>query len=482
MIKYICEKIIFPLKGVKRNMKKIKRLLALSTAAVMMLSTLTAGAEQTNPGKPYTVFVNDKMVGFNYQQPYNENGRVFVPVRGVFEAMGFEVDYEPVTKTAYLKDEFHSVELTLGNTYFMADGKTVYPETPQFILNDCFMIPLRSVSEAVDAEVSYNNQTYIIDIKYDMGRDANGAVKADSPAAEKDAAAKETSTAAATETPAETTTSVSQQAEFNHNVQLNRVPFKINNKSFWFGQTNLPNPYKKVPGSFGFDWNIYKPASGEYYMLGTNTKGEIVAFYALTSDFSFDSYIGGSKDIKDVAYEGFTVRPYIRSSHNKNTDGRLYALFVCRDEYMGNVTMDSKVLDGVEFQLENMINTIRQRESGGTRDLEENENFKTAQDQADSAANNKGKAANKYEDVISNLGYNSVMVDRYLFEYTLHTPFYFDIFDYEINNDDIYNAIMYGGFYFIDTGVSYNAVDNILCYAQNIFITDDEYYSNDYNY
>ncbi len=462
-------------------MKKIKKILALSTAAVMAFSSLTMAAESADYQKSYTVFVNDDIVDFTYQKPYNENGSVFVPVRGVFEAMGFEVDYEPVTKTAYLTDEFHSIEITLGNTYFKADGKTIYPETPQFILNDCFMIPLRAVSEAVDAEVSYNNSTYIIDIAYDTGRDEFG-VKEGSLAAKADEEAKKNTEATTAEEKAEATTEKAQSAENNLNVQLNRIPFEIDKETFWFGQKNIPSPFKKVPGAFGFTWNIYMPRNGEYYMLGTNNSGEIVAFYALTSDFSFEGLEGNSRDIKEVSYEGLTIKPYIRESYNKNLDGRLYALFVCQDEYMGNVSMDSDVLDGIKFQLENMINTIRLREGNGIDALEEYEHYHTAQEQAESAAKNHGKAEDTYPNRLSDSGYDGIIVERYLFEDMLRTPFYFDIFDDALSDLGVYNSITYGGFYYIDIGLSYNTVDNILCYAHNIFITDEDYYADDYDY
>ncbi|MCD7854229.1 MAG: copper amine oxidase N-terminal domain-containing protein [Clostridiales bacterium] len=93
-----------------------------------------AALEANEDEIPYSVLLNNTgFVTFSAQQPINVNGRVYVPVRGVFEGLGYEVDFDVETKTAILTSSVHQIEITLGNEYFTVDGRYVYPETAQFI-------------------------------------------------------------------------------------------------------------------------------------------------------------------------------------------------------------------------------------------------------------------------------------------------------------------------------------------------------------
>jgi len=99
------------------------------------------------------------------EKPVIVNNRVLVPVRGVFEQMGYSVDYDVKTKTATLKDDSTNIVLINGNTYFTVNNTKIVLDVPQQIINGRFMIPLRAVGEAIGAVVNWDadSQTaYII--------------------------------------------------------------------------------------------------------------------------------------------------------------------------------------------------------------------------------------------------------------------------------------------------------------------------------
>ena len=90
-------------------------------------------------------------------------GRTMVPVRGVFEYMGYDVSWDSNTKTATLTNtkKNSTITLTNGESTF---NKVVTPDVPQQIVNGRFMLPLRAVGEAVDAKIGWLNESKIATI------------------------------------------------------------------------------------------------------------------------------------------------------------------------------------------------------------------------------------------------------------------------------------------------------------------------------
>ncbi|MEI3161928.1 MAG: copper amine oxidase N-terminal domain-containing protein [Lachnospirales bacterium] len=93
-------------------------------------------------------------------------GRTMVPVRGVFEYMGYDVSWDANTKTATLTNtkKNSTITLTNGENTFNVNDKVVTPDVPQQIVNGRFMLPLRAVGEAVDAKIGWLNDSKIATI------------------------------------------------------------------------------------------------------------------------------------------------------------------------------------------------------------------------------------------------------------------------------------------------------------------------------
>lgn len=86
-------------------------------------------------------------------------GRTMVPVRGVFEQLGYEVSWDDATKTATLSKGTTKIEMTNGNDYFSVNGEAVKPDVPQQIVDGRFMLPLRAVGESINANVDWDSET-----------------------------------------------------------------------------------------------------------------------------------------------------------------------------------------------------------------------------------------------------------------------------------------------------------------------------------
>jgi uncharacterized protein YkwD len=110
------------------------------------------------------VTIDGRVVDFDGQMPVNVEGRIFVPARGVFEMLGFSVDWEPETATATLANGETTVIIPAAEDYFMVNCTTIRPDIPQQIMNGRIMLPIRAISEAIGVEVLWNSATQTVEI------------------------------------------------------------------------------------------------------------------------------------------------------------------------------------------------------------------------------------------------------------------------------------------------------------------------------
>lgn len=132
----------------------MKRFIMTAITAAMMLTVPAIAAE----GDSVTVYSNGNLVA---DKGIIVEGRTLVPVRGVFEYMGYDVQWDNDTKTATLTNEKKETTITLtnGNDTFTVNDTIITPEVPQQIIDGKFMLPLRAIGEAVNAKVGWNNGT-----------------------------------------------------------------------------------------------------------------------------------------------------------------------------------------------------------------------------------------------------------------------------------------------------------------------------------
>lgn len=136
-------------------MKSTKKLFIAAAAVLMMSTPVFAG----------NVEVNGNIID---AQTVIVESRTLVPVRGVFEELGYTVDWDAETKTATLSGA-KTVVIQSGADTFTVDGNEVKPEVPQQIIEGRFMLPLRAIGEAIGAEVDWEAETKTVIIKTHKG-------------------------------------------------------------------------------------------------------------------------------------------------------------------------------------------------------------------------------------------------------------------------------------------------------------------------
>ena len=104
------------------------------------------------------VTVDGEPVRFQGQQPTYMDGRVLVPLRGVFEEMGAYVQWDSAARMVVATSGNTDVRLRIGDRQAQVNGQWQTLDVPARIVNGSTMVPLRFVSEALGADVMWNAQ------------------------------------------------------------------------------------------------------------------------------------------------------------------------------------------------------------------------------------------------------------------------------------------------------------------------------------
>jgi len=149
--------------------KLFKSLIVLTTLAVISVSASTAFANDN-----IRVLIDGQEVSFTDQQPVIVDGRTLVPIRDVFEAMGFDVSFDEDTATAMLSDsdgifniavEIGSPHFSLGifSPYMPVGHAVIIPlDVPAQIIGGRTMLPLRQVLESVGYKLDWDEETQTV--------------------------------------------------------------------------------------------------------------------------------------------------------------------------------------------------------------------------------------------------------------------------------------------------------------------------------
>jgi len=151
---YIIQEEIFMLK----QMVKI-----LTVIFIISLLTSTVTAEM-----PLRIVVNGDKVLFPDAQPFiDENGRTQVPVRFVSEALGADVSWNGEEKKVTVDLNSRNVVLTIDSKNYQINNQNYQMDTVALLLSSRTFVPIRFVSEALGANVVWDQTTRSVYIKFD---------------------------------------------------------------------------------------------------------------------------------------------------------------------------------------------------------------------------------------------------------------------------------------------------------------------------
>ncbi len=108
-----------------------------------------------------TVSVNGQPIQFD-QPPVERAGRVYVPLRGVFEHLGASVVYDNGQINATRGST--TVQLSIGSTTATVSGQQQTLDSPPFLIGARTLVPLRFIAQSLGAVVNYNDSNQTVSI------------------------------------------------------------------------------------------------------------------------------------------------------------------------------------------------------------------------------------------------------------------------------------------------------------------------------
>ncbi len=136
--------------------------------ASLLVSLIVAVSFMVHPGvlaqqAPIRVYVDGQALSFDVP-PNMIQGRVLVPLRGIFERLGATVDFDPQTQHIVAVRGPQTVELTIGSRQARVNSNAALLDVPAFTIAGRTMVPLRFISESLGANVQWieASQTILI--------------------------------------------------------------------------------------------------------------------------------------------------------------------------------------------------------------------------------------------------------------------------------------------------------------------------------
>ncbi|WP_018749888.1 copper amine oxidase N-terminal domain-containing protein [Paenibacillus sanguinis] len=148
-------------------MKNHKMLLALC-GVIVLLGLMTPAVSAAKI--PVSVQVDDMSLKFPDEEPYFESNRVLVPIRFVSEALGAKVEYKKESagnqkeRVVYVKLDGKTVRMPIDSDNATVDGDIVKLDVPARDQGSRVFVPLRFVSEALGADVEWNQSKLLVSI------------------------------------------------------------------------------------------------------------------------------------------------------------------------------------------------------------------------------------------------------------------------------------------------------------------------------
>lgn len=108
-----------------------------------------------------TVTVNDRPLDV---AAIVERGRVLLPMRATFTALGASVGYDPHGRVIVARNDAHALRLQIGAREAIVDGHRMHLDVPARIIATRTYVPLRFVAQAMGAVVGYDSRANLVSV------------------------------------------------------------------------------------------------------------------------------------------------------------------------------------------------------------------------------------------------------------------------------------------------------------------------------
>ncbi len=111
------------------------------------------------------VRVNGELVKFENQYPIIENDRTLIPIRGLLESLGAEVEWDHANYNAIVERDGVRVVLPIGSQTAYVNGNAVELDVPAELRNGRTMVPLRFITDNFGIDITWDQDTRTVNIE-----------------------------------------------------------------------------------------------------------------------------------------------------------------------------------------------------------------------------------------------------------------------------------------------------------------------------
>lgn len=153
-------------------LRKIAILAALILSITIFTTPVLASEKVYDYLRIVKLVIGEKEAEVNFsglemdQAAFINNGRTLVPFRFLGESLGADIAWDSTKNQASLKLVNTEVKVTIGSKTAYVNGRIYTLDVPAQIKGGRTFIPLRFVSEALGAEVEYENDTKQVTVTY----------------------------------------------------------------------------------------------------------------------------------------------------------------------------------------------------------------------------------------------------------------------------------------------------------------------------
>ncbi|MCL2202086.1 MAG: copper amine oxidase N-terminal domain-containing protein [Oscillospiraceae bacterium] len=141
-----------------------KRFLATISASALILTLILGISAAATASSPISVYIDGSPVPLTDQSPVFIDGRIFAPVRGVFEHLGFAVDWDETAGTATVTNCCAAIAITAGSPSFTTNEEKFALDMPAYTYDGSMMLPLRPVLESAGYSLTWDPDTQTVQI------------------------------------------------------------------------------------------------------------------------------------------------------------------------------------------------------------------------------------------------------------------------------------------------------------------------------
>lgn len=154
--------------------KQLRRLIPLMVVLTLFMSSFSFAT-------PISVYYENEKVKMP-TDPVVKEGRTLVPLRSTLERMGLVVDWDNVTRTAYINKDSLTIKMPIGSKYAeftewdwdIQDEvtTTVELDAPASIINGHTLVPIRLIAESSGTSVNWdgNTRSVLLNSNYPFGK------------------------------------------------------------------------------------------------------------------------------------------------------------------------------------------------------------------------------------------------------------------------------------------------------------------------